>query len=190
MPTEATQTIVLDRESLLTELKLDAADRQVFGDGIEDLLGAMAKVVPPERVEVEAVKSAASTSAHLLIAGKKYHLNVTESFKTILMGALTIVAKGMILDKSKLIEAGISSGAQGLITILGSLTRLTDRQQMAVGALCDIIREKKLPNYHPSTKEIAKRLKWKAGELEETLLPINGRVVELDAQTKAWRLIF
>ena len=183
-------TWVIDRGTLLDAAELDAKERLQFDKGVDELLGAVIKVVPPERTETGDVHAAPSAAPHLLIPGTKYHLNLTGTMKATLTAAVGIIAKGFVLERAKLIETGITFTAAGIHTALTNLTRLSDRQMLAVKAVLDIVRAKKLPNYHPSTKEVAKQLGWKPAEVDAALRPLINKVVQFDEGTKGWSVVF
>lgn len=184
------ETWVIDRTTLLDAAELDPKERVQLDKGVDELLGAVIKIVPPERTETEDVHAAPSAAPHLLIPGTKYHLNLTSTMKATLTAAVGIVAKGFVLERAKLIETGITFTAAGIHTALTNLTRLSDRQLLAVKAVLDVARAKTLPNYKPSTKEIAKQLGWKSAEVDAAFRPLINKVVEFDDVAKGWSVVF
>ena len=184
------ETWVVDRTTLLDAAELDAKERVQFDKGVDEVLGAVIKIVPPDRAVTDDVHAAPSAAPHLLIPRTRYHINLTSTLKATLMAAVGIVAKGFVLERTKLIETGITFTAAGIHTALTNLTRLSDQQMLAVHALLDVVRAKKLPNYKPSSRELAKQLGWKAADVDATMRPLINKVVQFDDATKGWSVVF
>lgn len=183
------ETWVVDRAVLVEVVGLGPAERAQFERAADEVLAAVVKLVAPVYVETPDVQAGPSAGAHLLIPRTRYHLNLTSAAKAALLPALQIVATAFVLDQAKLIETGLTFTATTIHTLLTGLTRLTETQQQAVRSILDIVRAKKLPNYRPSSSEIAKRLGWKAAQVNTALRPLINKVVEFEEDTKGWRVI-
>lgn len=187
--TESTNWVI-DQALLAEAMDLDPKEGAQFDRSSKEVLEALLQLTPPERIEVDDAGASPSAGANLLIPRTRYHLNVSAATKATLLAALQLLAKAIILDRAKLIETGLTFTATGIHAVLTSLTRLSDPQLATITGALNVVRAAKLPNYRPSTREIAKQLGRKPAEVETILKPLINKAVNYDEATKTWSVMF
>jgi|GraSoiStandDraft_8_1057269.scaffolds.fasta_scaffold36405_2 hypothetical protein len=181
----------VDEESLLRDLGLSPEDRRLVRGRTRDLVEALAQAEP--RATREAPTAPASGTfapgAPLYIPALKLHLNLTATTRQTLISAVGIVVKMMVMG-----ELGLAALAQPLTTavltnLIGQFTRLSDEQRRVLDAMLQVKKQKGLPGYAPTSKDIAAHLKSTAAAVDKVLKPLAGKVVRQDAAAKTWSLI-
>jgi len=181
----------LDASTLLNELDLSPDEKRVAKAKAGDLLDAIAHSGSDLRREtVGGPTDTMSAGAPLYIPGVKLHLNLTQAAKTALVGAVTLLVKGMVMSKEGLVELSQPLTATALGALFDQFTKLTDGQRDILDAICRLKRQKKLPGYAPTTKEIATALKLRPPAVERELKPVIGKAVSFDPKAKTWKILF
>ena len=188
---ETPETWTLDASTLLNELDLTPDEKRVAKAKAGDILDAIARSEPASRREtVGGPAGTMSAGAPLYIPGMKLHLNVTEAAKTALVGAVSLLVKGVVMSKEGLVELSQPLTATALSALFSQFTKLTDGQRDALDAICQLKRGRKLPGYAPTTKEIADVMKVRPTAVEKELKPVIGKAVAFDPKAKTWTILF
>jgi hypothetical protein len=188
---EKPETWMLDAATLLDELDLTPGEKRVAKVKAGDILDAIARSDPGSRREsVGGPAATMSAGAPLYIPGVKLHLNVTQAAKNAVVGAVSLLVKGIVMSKEGLVELSQPLTATALGALFAQFTKLTDGQRDAMDAICRLKRERKLPGYAPTTKEIAEALKVRPAAVEKELKPLIGKAVAHDPKAKTWKILF
>ena len=183
----------VDEQSLLRDLALSPEDRRIVRGRAADLVEALAQAHPGATREVPPAAAAGTGTfapgAPLYIPALKLHLNLTATTRQTLIGAIGIIVKLIVMG-----ELGLAAVAQPLTTtvltnLLGQFTRLSDDQRRVIDAMLQVTKQKGLPGFAPTSKDVAAHLKSTAAAVDKVLKPLSGKVVRQDAATKTWSLI-
>ncbi len=184
-----TTTWSFDRSDIFVTIGFSYEECNILQDKADDFIRAILNVSPSSVIELqERNKNSASSSAPLYIPGKRYHINLSESAKNTLISTVGLIADAYILHNLKLLDSSIYFSTIGIQNLITQTTKLTDRQRSILDTIYKLKRKKRSPLYCPTTKQIADQLGLTQGEIKDALIPIQGKVVQYEADKKTWNI--
>ena len=188
---DETTTWSFDRNDLFQTLGFNAKDRKILSNQTDDFMRAIQELAPADtQISPDSSGQAASATSPLYISGTRYHINLTQTAKTALLSSLGIIAKAAILHNQMLLEFSVTLTSVVIAELCRRITRLSNRQRQILEGIFDLKKEVGLSGYWPTTDELSSKLSLPAEEIEKDLKPIIDKVVELDPDTKTWRVLF
>jgi hypothetical protein len=76
----------------------------------------------------------------------------------------------------------------GIQTLITQITKLSERQRIILDAICDLKRRKGSHLYWPTVEQVADKLHMPAADIQNELTPIQGKVVQYNAENPTWRI--
>jgi len=180
----------IDRNDLFQSLGFNARERKLLANQADEFMRAILELSPTETPKSsDPVGQVASTGSPLYISGTRYHINLTQTAKTALLGSLGIIAKAAILNNLNLLEFSLTLTSAVIAELCRRITRLSNRQRNIVEGILDLKKSLGLPGYWPTTDELSNKLSLSSEEIEKDLKPITDKVVTLDPDSKTWRVL-
>ena len=70
--------------------------------------------------------------------------------------------------------------------MISQIKKLSERQRIILDAICDLKRRKGSHLYWPTAEQIADKLHMTAADIQNELIPIQGKVVQYHTENQTW----